>query len=104
MGTVQYENERMLLFQAAGSNLGIVVETTDFQKDLASLYKAYRLDKGLLPPLEFRKSPWRPTEEIWIVRVDKAADGPQGANHSEAPPPAIDPLDLDNLSLEDLDL
>lgn len=101
---VKLENERLLLFQAAGSAYGIVVRTADLNRDLQLFYQAYRMDKAMLPPLEFRKSPWKPTEEIWLVRVDRVGEAEPPAPQGEAPPPAIDPLDLDSLSLEDLGL
>ena len=98
--SIPFQNERMLLFQAAGSKLGIVVVTCDIQADLQKLYAAYRLDKASLPPLEFRNSPWKPHEEIWIVRVAEKAEPPAGA----PPPPAVGSLDLSDLSLKDLGL
>jgi hypothetical protein len=90
----------MLLFQAAGSKLGIVVATCDIVQDLQRLYAAYRIDKASLPPLEFRKSPWKPREEIWIVRVERETKPDPGA----PPPPAVGDIDLEALSLGDLGL
>lgn len=102
MAEIKYQQERMYLFQAAGSAYGIVVATTDFKKDLQALYAAYRLDKAMLPALEFRRSPWKPQEEIWIVKVAAADAAKPPASPGEVPPPAIDPLDIQ--SLDDLGL
>ena len=90
----QYEHERGLIYQAASSQLGIVVATTEMQSDLGRLYAAYRRERDLIPKLEFRKSPWNPLGEIWIIKVAEVPKAPPG-EPSEVPPPAIGTVDID---------
>jgi hypothetical protein len=59
-----------LLYQAQASGLGIVCEVEDFVKATQALYSARRkLCDPLLENLQFRRSPLRPDNEVWIVNL-----------------------------------
>ena len=58
-----------LLYQAAATPLGVVLQVEDFVKATQALYRAKReaMDTSL-DLLQFRRSPQRPETEVWIVR------------------------------------
>lgn len=86
-----------MLYMAQASAYGIVVSTGNFKADTEKLKQAHRMEKEFLQcALEFRRSPWDPNNEIWIIKSSKAA-AEQLA--SELPPPAISDLNLDDLGL-----
>jgi hypothetical protein len=59
-----------LLYHAAQSPLGLVLEVEDFAKATQALYAARRLQGDpLLSGLQFRRSPTDPDHEVWIVRL-----------------------------------
>ncbi len=66
-----------LLYQAAQSPLGLVLEVEDFAKATQALYAARRLQGDpLLSGLQFRRSPTDPDYEVWIVRLTPAPPPP----------------------------
>jgi hypothetical protein len=58
-----------LCYQAVHSSHGIAVEVSSMNTALAHLYKA-RKESGdqELEVLQFRRSPYRPEQEIWITK------------------------------------
>lgn len=59
-----------VLYQAASSAIGIVVETNDVAKCQQRLaaFRSSLHDPGL-SNLTFRRSPDRPSSELWIIRT-----------------------------------
>lgn len=95
-----YEREKELLWIAVSTLYGVVVATADAQADVARLRLAQNSLKDELPcKFEFRKSPWDPQNEIWVVKMTKRAPAPAQAQ-GDAPPPAI----ADINSIDDLGL
>lgn len=75
-----------LLFQAAASPFGMILEITDptpegaFLRAQQALYRAKReaTAGGAAPELEtlqFRRSPHRPEAEVWIVKLTRPKAG-----------------------------
>lgn len=96
----KYDTEKMLLFQAATSEYGIVVESADIERDLGAFYAALREERGgALPEMQLQRSPWRPKAEIWIVKKSAKQAQPTSAA-GEPPPPAI----TGDITLDDLGL
>jgi len=58
-----------ILYQAMASPYGLVVAVDDFTKDQAKFYAARR-ESGdpSLDVLQFRRSPFNPQSELWIVK------------------------------------
>lgn len=62
-------NELELLYQAAGTTLGIVISVSDFEKARQKLYQAkVKAADPELNCLQFRRSPFEPETELWIVK------------------------------------
>jgi len=62
-----------LLYQAVATPLGMVLEVEDFVKATQALYRAKReAADPSLDLLQFRRSPYRPEAEVWIVKLTAA--------------------------------
>jgi hypothetical protein len=72
---MQSDSYTELMYQALGSAIGIVVSTTDFERAVQKFYSARKkcADPDL-DVLQFRRSPYTPETEIWIVKAGKGAD------------------------------
>jgi hypothetical protein len=63
-----------ILYQAASSPLGLVVSVEDFTSAQAKFYSARRASGDpFLDCLQFRRSPYTPETEIWIVKRTEQA-------------------------------
>lgn len=108
-----YEVEKELMFRACAAEHGIVVATANMDTDLAAFTRAYAQERRLdaIPALEFRRSPWKPREEIWIVKVSEtekrqargerasASASASASADDDLPPPAIQEVDLGDIGL-----
>jgi len=63
-----------LLFQAAASEHGLVIETSDPDLLRQQLYKARRQDLESFGELSFVISPAAPSTELWIVKNAKTEE------------------------------
>lgn len=67
------------MYQALASHSGIAVFVTDFQLAQQRFYAARRgLADPTLSVLQFRRSPFKPEEELWITKAGAEAqsEGP----------------------------
>jgi hypothetical protein len=69
----------VLLYQALGSPIGIACAVDDFAAAAQALYQCRSaLADSDLARLQFRRSPYNPEGEIWIVRGSAPAAGQEG--------------------------
>lgn len=64
------DNSLEILYQALGTSIGLCVEVEDFSQAQAKFYAARRTSGDLdLDCLQFRRSPYVPDFELWIVKA-----------------------------------
>ena len=58
-----------ILYEALAASIGVAVEVSDFERCQQQLYVARR-ESGdpELQRLQFRRSPYRPEQELWITK------------------------------------
>lgn len=61
--------EKVILYSALASEIGLIVQVSDYQLCLQRLYNERRkCADPLLDQLQFRRSPVNPANEIWIMK------------------------------------
>lgn len=77
-----------LLYQAMASPLGLVLSVSDFTQASQALYKARRDTQDPdLAVLQFRRSPFSPDTEIWLVKGGKKPEVDGSSSVAAAAPP-----------------